>query len=330
MIHRSLKTTAAFRLRFASIRCKAAEQKRTRALRERRRPAAVAPFLGGWVITLLALFCLNPESRAQVQVIGNLARTSTIKPGDSFEGVIFLKNSGKTLADVRVFQTDYLSYADGTNDYGEPGKAPRSNAEWITVSPTRVKLAPGETQPVRYKGRAPVDPKLRGTFWSMIMVEPETAPAITPDGQVDQVAVGLQTTIRFAVQIVTEVGQSGTRSLQVQDKRIVHGEGKRALLLDIANDGERLLVPMMTVELFDQQGASIGRFDAGRARIYPACAVRARVDLTDVPCGKYVAMVLLDSGDAQVMGAQYDLEIVPAEFTAAALPPAPHDMAITR
>ena len=88
-------------------------------------------------------------------------------------------------------------------------------------------------------------------------------------------------------------------------------EGKRAFLLDIGNDGERLMVPMMTVELFDAQGATVGRFDAGRARIYPGCSVRAKADLTDVPPGKYTAMVLLDSGDAQVMGAQYDIKIAP-------------------
>lgn len=261
---------------------------------------------------ILATLALAGSSQAGVVVIGSLARTNTIKPGEAFEGVILLKNTDKQDADVRVFQTDYLCYADGSNDYGEPGKAPRSNAGWITLSPSRVKLVPGETVPVRYKGHAPADPKLQGTFWSMIMVEPNSTPAITPEGKPDQVAVGLQTTIRFAIQIVTEVGQSGTRSLQVQDKRLVQGGGKRALELDIANDGERLLIPAMTVELFDQSGASIGRFDAGRARIYPACSVRAKVDLTDVPLGKYVAMVLLDSGDAQVMGAQYELDIAAA------------------
>lgn len=273
------------------------------------------------LLLILAICTLAGFSHAGVIVIGNLARTTTIKPGDPFEGVIFLKNTGHQMADTRVSQADYLFHADGSNEYGEPGRTPRSNAGWITVSPTRLKIAPGETLPVRYKGRAPADPKLQGTFWSMIMVEPSSAPAITPDGKVDQIAVGLQTSIRFAIQIVTELGKGGTRSLQVQDKRIVQGEGKRALQLDIANDGERLLVPMMTVELFDRRGASIGRFDAGRARIYPTCSVRAKVDLNDVPVGKYTAMVLLDSGDAQVMGAQYDLEIAP--YVPDKLPSAP-------
>jgi hypothetical protein len=67
----------------------------------------------------------------------------------------------------------------------------------------------------------------------------------------------------------------------------------------------------MSVEMFDKTGASVGRFDAGRTRIYPECSVRAKVDLTGIPEGKYTAMVLLDSGESQVLGAQYDLEISP-------------------
>lgn len=264
------------------------------------------PLLLFTLITLL----LTTATQASISVIGSLARTSTLKPGDSFEGVILVRNNDKEPADIRLSQCDYLFQSDGSNDYAEAGKTPRSNAGWITVSPSRAKLAPGETLPIRYKGKAPADPKLQGTYWSMIMVEPNSVAAIAPDGK-HQVAVGLATTIRFAIQIVTEFGNSGTRSLQVTDKRLVQADGKRALQIDIANDGERLLIPQMTVELFDQGGASVGRFEAGRARIYPACSVRAKADLTDVPAGKYIAMVLLDSGDAQVMGAQYDLELAP-------------------
>jgi hypothetical protein len=263
------------------------------------------------LLFLIVFLLFLPSSRAGISVIGNLARTTTIKPGDPFEGVILVKNNGNAPAEARIFQSDYLAHCDGSNDYGEPGHTPRSNANWITLSPSRLKLAPGETQPVRYKGRAPADAKLRGSYWSMIIVEPGSAPAITPEGKPDTVAVGLQTTVRFAVQIVTEIGKTGTRSLQVLQKCLLQVDGKRFFQLDIGNDGERLLIPAIGVELFDQKGASLGRFDAGRTRIYPTCSVRAKIDLTDLPCGKYVAMVLLDSGDAQVMGAQYDLELQP-------------------
>ncbi len=264
------------------------------------------------LIFLGALLGLH-AAQAGVVVIGNLARTTSVKPGDNFEGVVFLKNTGAESSDVRLFQTDYTCQANGSNDYGTPGSAPRSNAEWITVSPTRVRLMGGETRPVRYKGRVPANSKLSGTYWSMLMVEPLSAPAATPASAPDQVAVGLQTSIRFGIQLVTEVGKASKASLQVRDKRLVFNPeaAKRSLELDIGNDGERLLIPAMSVELFDKTGASVGRFDAGRARIYPECSVRAKVDLSDIPAGKYAAMVLLDSGESQVLGAQYDLEIAP-------------------
>lgn len=264
-----------------------------------------------FLILLLAACALAVPGQASVSVVGSLSRISNIKPGESFEGVIILKNIGKLPEDVRVSQNDYLFSADGSNEYGVPGESPRSNAAWITLSPSRLKLAPGESQPVRYKGKAPADPKLRGTFWSIIMVEPNKAPAIVPAGAPEQVGVGLSTAIRYAVQIITEVGRNGSRSLAVQRKCIVREEGKCALQLDIGNDGESMLLPTVSVELFDQKGISNGRFDARRARIFPLCSVRAQVDLTNVPAGKYTAMVLLDSGTAQVMGAQYEIEIAP-------------------
>ena len=264
------------------------------------------------LVLLCALVAfIAPSLHAGVVVVGNLARTTNVNPGDTFDGVVFLKNTGADSADVRLFQTDYTSKSDGTNEYGLPGRSPRSNAEWITVSPTRLRLNGGETRPVRYRGRVPMDSKLTGTYWSMLMVEPLADTAPTPENHPNKVAVGLQTTIRFGIQLVTEVGKTAKASLQVQEKRLVNYADKRNLELDIGNDGERLLIPSMTVELFDNTGASVGRFDAGRTRIYPGCSVRAKVDLTDIPSGKYAAMVLLDSGDTQVLGAQYDLDISP-------------------
>ena len=270
-------------------------------------------FFGSLVCLYLALVIGLASAHAGAIVVGNLVRTAAVKPGDTFEGVVFLKNPDMNSADVRLFQTDYITKADGTSDYGEAGHTPRSNAEWITVSPTRVRLAGGETRPVRYKGRVPANAKLTGTYWSMLMVEPlVAAPSTAPQSQPNKLAVALQPNIRFGIQLVTEVGKDAKSSLQVQDKRLVYSTEKRSLELDIANNGEHLLVPNMSVELFDKSGATVGRFDAGRARVYPDCAVRAKVDLTDIPSGKYAAMVLLDSGDAQVLGAQYDLEISPS------------------
>lgn len=247
--------------------------------------------------------------QASVSVVGTLARTVALKPGEAFEGDIVLKNSDRTQAELHVSQTDYLFDATGRNQYGAPGQNPRSNAGWMIITPSRLRLGPGETQTVHYKGRAPADAKLRGSYWSMIMVAPETAPAITPDGKPDQIAVGVSCVVRVGVQIVTNLGHDAPRSLAIVKKSLAREADRRILQLDVANDGEQLLIPTVTVELFDRKGVSLGRFEAGRARVYPGCSIRAEADLSRVSPGHYTAMVLLDTGDADVMGAQYDLEI---------------------
>jgi hypothetical protein len=70
----------------------------------------------------LITFLFTAVTQAGISVIGNLARTTTLKPGDSFEGVILVRNNDKEPADVRLSQSDYLFQSDGSNDYAEAGK----------------------------------------------------------------------------------------------------------------------------------------------------------------------------------------------------------------
>lgn len=246
-----------------------------------------------------------------VIVIGTLARQSTVKPRQIFEGVVYLKNTEAQVTEAKIYQTDYLYSADGRTDYAEPGKNPRSNASWLTISPSQIKIAPNQTVTIRYKGQVPDKRDLRGTFWSMIMVEPNRPPAPIIQGKENEATLGIATAIRFGIQISTDVGNSGERNLRVLEKSLIKKEGKSHLQLDIENPGEHLMIPTISVELFDSKGASIGHFDGGHPRIYPACSIRSQVDLGDVPSGKYTAMVLLDNGDEHVMGAQYVLELGP-------------------
>ena len=250
-------------------------------------------------------------SSASVAVVGSLSREAKVQPGAPFDGVILLKNTAKQPGEARVFQTDYSFQADGSNEFGEPGTHPRSNANWLTVTPARVKLAAGETVSIRYKGKVPADAKLRGSYWSMIMIEPLESDAETPAADAGKVAVGVKTKIRVGVQIVTEIGRNGKGELQILQKALKKSSEGQQLELDFSNVGERMLTPNVSLELFDTKGASVGKFEGGRSRIFPTCSLRSKINLTNVPAGKYSALVLLDAGGDQVMGAQYDLEIDP-------------------
>jgi len=262
------------------------------------------------ICLFLFLFISANVSFAHISLIGSLTQEATLQPGEKFEGKITLKNTGETSWEVAIYKNDYLFYADGTNIYGEPGSVPRSNAGWLSVSPKRLTIPPDEMVLVYYTLQVPDNPDLIGTYWSMVMIEPtsETGPQILEDKE-KKVKVGIQTKVRYGVQIITNIGDTGARKIQFLNRKLINQDGKKTLQLDVENTGERWLSPSLWVELYGKDGTNIGRLEGEKMRIFPSCSVRHKVDLTDVPKGEYKALVVLDNGDEYVFGAQYDLGI---------------------
>jgi hypothetical protein len=275
--------------------------------------------------SFLLLFFIVDLSFAGISIMGELAQEKTLQPGEKFEGTINLKNTGQTARQVNVYQTDYLFYADGTNVYGDLGTTPRSNASWLSVGPSRLTILPDEKASVYYTVQVP-EPKqlasvnnnmqitenseLIGTYWSMVMIEPvpEMGPQSIED-EAGKVKMGIQTRIRYGIQIITNIGDTGTRKIEFQNKKLFSQDGKTILQMDIANVGQRWLSPKVWAELYNQEGKNLGRFESDKKRIYPGCSVRHKIELTDIPPGKYQTLIVADNGDDCVFGAKYDFEI---------------------
>ncbi|MBN2184775.1 MAG: hypothetical protein JW746_05560 [Candidatus Krumholzibacteriota bacterium] len=257
---------------------------------------------------LLAVLASSAESG--VTILGGLTHEATLQPGDRMEGLIQVNNDTDSVAVVRLFQTDYLFYADGRTEYGDPGSAERSNAGWISISPTHINIPPGETIPVYYEIAVPPGPGLAGTYWSIIMIEPE-APVNSQKlrGKDGRSTLGLNTVVRYAVQVIVNIGESGNTSVRVVKNELIDIEGKRMLVSDIENAGDRWMRPTFWVELYDEQGRFSGRYESRTQRIFPGCSVRHTLDLTEVPSGQYSALMIVDSGDDRVFGANYNLRL---------------------
>jgi hypothetical protein len=257
----------------------------------------------------LFLFAVAPRAGAAIVVVGELSQERVVEPGKAYPGAIAIRNLGDAAEMVKVYLTDYLFYRDGSNLYGEPGKAPRSNARWITLNPSILSIPARETAKVSYQIAVPADPSLKGTYWSIAMVEGmgEAVPQVV-DAQNGRARVGVRHVVRYGVQLVTDIGESGTRSLKF-DTRLVRAEGKRLLEVDVENTGERWLRPSLWAQLFDEEGRFVGKFDGRRARVYPGTSVRKSIDLSTVPPGTYRALVVADAGEDSVYGATYTLKL---------------------
>ncbi len=265
-------------------------------------------------LTLAGLFLLlaaAPTASAQTGVVGALSRRMELSPGEEVQGRVIVRNQGKKTRVVRAYLTDYQRSADGKTSYGEAGKHDRSNASWVHIVPAEKQVLPGAAASFNFIVRVPEDTALSGTYWSMLMVEPVSPSALEPppEGEKGKVRISIGTTVRTGIHLITQIQGTGRADLKFIDRALEREEGRVFLRLDIENTGERHLGLGIWAELFDEEGYSIGRFDAPRQGLFPKNSARVRVPLSGVPSGTYQALVVADDGGDNVFGARYEIVI---------------------
>ncbi len=260
----------------------------------------------GVILSLLLLPAL--PCSAMVTVTGALTREHDVSSGKAYEGTIEVVNPDKVPQEIKVYQTDYRFSADGTTEYGEPGKLPRSNARWLAISPIQATIPAGESVTIHYSIQVPSDATLRGTYWSMIMVEP-IAPNAPESGSTDRtkVAVGVREVLRYGLQIVTTFGETGKSEVRFNGIRLQADNEKKLLVMDLENTGERLLRAAVWAELYDSKGSFVGKFDGGKHRLYPGTTARFTAELLGVAGSTYKALIIADCGGDDVFGANVSI-----------------------
>ncbi len=259
------------------------------------------------------LLCAAVTGVAQVSVIGELSQDRETTPGETYSGTIMIKNDSNEPQEAKVYQTDYLFFSDGTNKYGEPGSHARSNAPWITFSPSFVTVPPQSTVTVSYTVAVPANTPERtlvGTYWSMLMIEgiPKGSPE-SSSARDKKAEMGIMQMIRYGIQIASHISNTGKRLVAFKEPKLVVDEkGKRMFHVVIENTGEIGFRPDVYLELFNDRGVSQGKFPGVRYRLYPGTSVRELIDVSTVPKGKYKALVVVDAGGDDILGAQYDLQ----------------------
>jgi hypothetical protein len=270
--------------------------------------ARTPAFLAACLVASVGLAAFTAS--AAVSVSGKLTHEKEAKPGETYESVIYITNTGDEAEQVKVYQTDYLFTCDGEYSYDTPGQAPRSNTGWITFGPSRLTIPPQGSSIINYTVKVPANQNLVGTYWGIIMVEviSKTSPEVTGarDGQL---RLGIDQVFRYGIQIVTHIEDTGRRRLEFLDTKLLREGDARVLEVDLENTGERWLRPALWTELYDTTGTFVGKFEAGTLRIYPGTSVRYKVDLTRVQQGNYKAVVIADCGSDDVFGATYSLSV---------------------
>ena len=255
---------------------------------------------------LLASALVHPaRADAQIAVVGSTVEEHTAAPGQSYEGTILIRNLTTEPQSVRVYQTDYHFFADGTSHFDAAATTPRSNAAWIKPSATSIVIPPSSEITLGYTISVPAIDTLRGTYWSALMVE--GAPTAPPAAANKQVGIGA--IVRYAVQLATHLPSPGSRKVAFANQTLgADSTGHRVVELDVQNIGDRGYRPSMWVELYDSTGTLRSRREQQRGLLYPGTSLKQRFVFDTLPAGSYKAVVFADTGDDAVFAAQYKLE----------------------
>ena len=254
----------------------------------------------------LALAPLVAE--AQIAVVGSTVEERVVAPGESYIGSIVVRNLTKQDQPVRIYQTDYRFFADGTSHFDNPGSTPRSNAAWITPTVRSLLVPPSSEMTVTYAVKVPAGDSLSGTYWSAVMVEgAPTEPGRSSGGR-PQVGVGA--VMRYAVQVATHIKATGSRKVSFANTRFINDSvsKQQSFELEVLNAGERAYRPALWIEVYDEQGALKANARQERGLLYPGTSLKQTFALGKLAPGTYRAVVFADSGEDAVFASQFTLK----------------------
>ena len=260
-----------------------------------------------WLAVILVAG-LPSRVTSQIAVVGSTVEERVAAPGETYTGTIVVRNLTRQDQPVRIYQTDYLFFADGTSHFDDPGSTPHSNAKWITPTVRSLLVPPASEMTVSYTVRVPTIDSLVGTYWSTIMVEGAPTEAGRSSGGRPQVGVGA--VMRYAVQVATHIKTSGSRKVSFANSRLLDNpkDSTKSFELEVKNVGERAYRPALWIEVYDEQGTLKANGRQERGLLYPGTSLKQTFALGKLSPGTYRAIVFADSGEDAVFASQFTLK----------------------
>ena len=263
------------------------------------------------LLSLFTLVVIPSASRAQISVRSQLSHDEFTSPGGMYEGSILIRNDTDEFQQAKIYKTDYLFQADGSNYFGEPGDLERSNADWIELGTSTTMVPPHDAITVNYRVNVPVSTPLEGSFWSVIMVEgvPKSSPE-SNDNDDSEESLGVIQVTRYGVQVATHIEGTGGVQLEISETALTSTpENGTMLQMSVSNNGDKMVRPDVWVELYNTEGDAKGLRDGVPHRLYPGTSVKQSIKLGNLKPGSYRALVIMDAGDDEVFAAEFTLNI---------------------
>lgn len=253
---------------------------------------------------LFGLF-MSFSSQAAIVVTNGLSHEYSSTTGSIDKGVIKIQNTSDKEVAILVYQKDFHFDTTGQTYFRTAGDLPRSNANWMVINPLNMVIpAKGEAE-VAFVINVPNNDSLDGTYWSAIMIEP----GVDPSDTAAKSRFTVRTSVRYAIQIINHVGDKAAPKLSFASIENEYYNERLTLVVDLVNDGDKSILTNMVLEIYDNEGNSLGTFESKRKRLYPSTSRRFLIELPDLPKKEYTAILIADANLDEVFGIELTLDL---------------------
>lgn len=260
-----------------------------------------------FLIILGLFFCFSVSTAfPQIYITSDFITKNSAQPGDTYTGEVSVMNVGDRAEQIRLTQSDYLFTAEGRNYYPEAGSIDRSNAPWIQLAIDDFTINPNEERKISYIVRIPKNADLCGSYWSTILVQAITDTALNNENSGE---AKVNSNLRFALQVVTDINDTGTANVVFKDPEHGYYGDDFDFSVSVENTGERYFTLVSTAIIYSSAGEYVGSFIGNKKICYPGTSVRLTVSIPELEKGSYQIQFVADGGENDIFGVLYGLEI---------------------
>jgi len=249
--------------------------------------------LAAFAVAILALGCVG-----QALQINQIEFDLKVDPGKTYTLSFQVRNDAQVSQTITVYLGDWDRSPTGEHRYYPPGTLERSLCEWLTVVPTRIVLAPGETGQITatLTVPSPEERELAGTYWGMIFVQGEPRP-MEVEGTV------VMAVERFGVKVYATVAGTARTAGVVRKVEAQATSDGVLVKIEYQNTGNVHQEVGGTVRVIDRKGDIVQEKEVEPAPVLPGAERIFEVTLPALPPGIYQVQAMLDyGGEVMVAG----------------------------
>lgn len=245
------------------------------------------------IYSFLFIFLYSTNTYATIVVVNGLTHIYNANDGEIVTGEILLVNNGETAERVTFSTNEALFSCTKARFFSKNQSHNQSSTNWFEGNLNEITMESRQKFIYRFNIVVPKDSKLKGSYWSMLMIHVEKP--ISEEFLTQK--IGLDTKIRYAVALITNVNAQGKINIIFQDillKKDVKSNSKK---LDIKILNESLFVEgvKLSLEIYTLKGQKINAFTTDRNIAFPRFCRDFLIDISALPRGDYECVLIADA-----------------------------------